>query len=64
MTLTRDQELWGMALWGEKQHGKNGAAFIDDKIGQLSRAKDNQGVALWQDVARRLEQLTLRRRPS
>lgn len=64
MTLTRDQELWGLALWVEKQHGESGAAFIDEKIGQLSRSNDNQGAALWQDVARRFGQLAQRQHPS
>ena len=29
MTLTRDQELWGMALWVEKHHGDAGHEFAD-----------------------------------
>ncbi|WP_417322415.1 DUF6961 family protein [Erythrobacter aureus] len=58
MTLTRDQEVWGMALWVEKHHGDSGRDFIDAKIEQLTRANEPDGVKLWQQVARRLEQLS------
>jgi hypothetical protein len=33
--LTRDKELWAMALWVEKHHGEDGAAFIAQRIKQL-----------------------------
>ena len=57
MTLSRDQELWGMALWVEKAHGSDGAQFIAEKIARLRGRGEEGGVALWQDVARRFEQL-------
>lgn len=60
MTLSRDQELWGMALWVEKYHGDAGSAFIDRKIAQLSGASEPEGAALWREVARRFEQLSER----
>jgi len=28
MPITREKELWGMALWVEKHHGENGWLFI------------------------------------
>jgi|TARA_R100001198_G_scaffold96918_1_gene89671 hypothetical protein len=57
LTLTRDQELWSMALWVEKHHGDAGHEFIASKIDQLTRAGEEKGVKLWQDVAHRYEQL-------
>ena len=57
MTLTRDQELWGMALWVEKHHGDAGHEFIASKIDQLTRAGEEEGAKLWQEVAHCLEQL-------
>ena len=61
LTLTRDQELWGMALWVEKHHGNAGAEFSASKIDQLSQAGEQDGARLWQDVARRYEQLAERK---
>ena len=59
--LTRDQELWGMALWVDKHHGDAGGEFIASKIDQLNRAGAQDGGRLWQNVARRYEQLVERR---
>ena len=60
LMLTRDQELWGMALWVDKHHGDAGGEFIASKIDQLNRAGEQDGARLWQDVARRYEQLAER----
>ena len=60
LTLSRDQELWGMALWVEKTHGSDGAHFIAEKIARLRGRGEEGGVALWQDVAHRFEQLSER----
>ena len=57
MTLNRDQELWGMALWVEKHHGDGGRDFIAAKIEELILANEPDGVKLWEEVARRIEQL-------
>ena len=57
LTLTPDQELWGMALWVEKYHGDAGHEFIASKIDQLTRAGEEYGAKLWQDVAQRYERL-------
>ena len=46
-----------MALWVEKHHGDGGRDFIDAKIEQLALANEPDGVKLWEDVARRFEQL-------
>tara|TARA_B100001179_G_scaffold135235_1_gene97223 strand:+ start:2062 stop:2253 length:192 start_codon:yes stop_codon:yes gene_type:complete len=59
--LTRDQELWDMALWVDKHHGDAGGEFIASKIDQLYQAGEQDGARLWQNVARRYEQLVERR---
>jgi len=55
--LTRDQEIWGIALWVEKNHGEGGSKFISEQIDRLATAGDDEGIALWREVARRYEQL-------
>jgi hypothetical protein len=57
MTLTRDQELWGMALWVEKAHGDRGPEFIAKRIDALARSGERDGARLWQEVARRFDRL-------
>lgn len=46
-----------MALWVEKHHGDAGHEFIASKIDQLTRAGEEDGAKLWQDVAHRFERL-------
>ena len=55
--MTRDQEIWGIALWVEKNHGERGSKFIAEQIGRLSTGGDDEGISLWREVARRYEQL-------
>lgn len=49
-----------MALWVEKNHGAHGPEFIAGQIARLRRRGEEGGVALWQDVAHRFEQLSER----
>ena len=56
-TMTRDQELWGIALWVEKQHGPDGPRFIAEQVGRLAIAGEADGVTLWRGVAERFDQL-------
>jgi hypothetical protein len=46
-----------MALWVEKTHGLNGPVFIAEQVGRLALNGEGGGVVLWQNVARRLQQL-------
>ena len=46
-----------MALWVEKHHGDEARDFIAAKTEQLALANEPDGVKLWEEVARRLEQL-------
>ena len=55
--MTREQEIWGVALWVEKNHGEGGSKFIAEQIGRLATGGDDEGISLWREVARRYEQL-------
>lgn len=57
MPLTRDQELWGVALWVEKTHAEAGWLFIAQQQDRLLAEGDLDGVAMWREVSRRHEQL-------
>lgn len=57
MKLTRDQELWGMALWVEKHHGENGWFHIAQQQDRLLAQGDFDGMKLWRAVGERFERL-------
>lgn len=57
MVLTRDQELWGVALWVEKNHGEDGTSYIASQVERLASEGDEAGVAMWRTVADRFDQL-------
>lgn len=56
--LTRDQELWAMALHVEREHGDNGPQFIAEQIERNRLAGEQGGVDLWEAVRRRFAQLS------
>jgi hypothetical protein len=56
-SMTRDQELWGVALWVETTHGAAGPAHIAGQITRLAKDGDEQGIAMWRAVADRYDQL-------
>lgn len=58
--MTRDQELWGVAAEVLNQHGENAPMFVAETIGALALAGETEGLATWQGIAHRLDQL---RRP-
>ena len=57
MVLTREQELWGMALWVERHHGDRGADFIRDRIDKLDADNQAEGARLWREVEKRFGEL-------
>jgi hypothetical protein len=57
MTVTRDQELWGIALWVEKTQGEAGWLHIAQQQDRLLAEGDLAGVAMWRAVSERYEQL-------
>ena len=54
--MTRDQELWGIALWLET-HGDDGPAHIASEVARLSALNDVDGIAMWRAVAERYDRL-------
>ena len=61
--VTREQELWAMALWVEKHHGENGWFHIVQRQDQLLAEGELGGVALWRKVGARFEALQRARKP-
>ncbi|QUL38139.1 hypothetical protein [Erythrobacter sp. JK5] len=55
--MTRDEEIWAMALWVEKHHGSDGWLFIAQKQDRLFAEGEFDGVKLWQDVGSKFEKL-------
>ena len=55
--MTRDQELWGVALWLDRTHGTNGANHIAQQVARLAAAGDEDGIAMWRAVAERYDRL-------
>lgn len=56
--MNRDQELWGMASMLLRQHGERAPVVVAERIGQLASEGEGEGVALWKEVAWRLERLS------
>ena len=57
MTLSREQELWAIALWVERNHGENGWLHIAQEQDRLLGSGDFEGVKLWRAVGQRFEKL-------
>jgi len=55
--LPDDRELWACAPQVERQHGEDAPRFVAERIGALAVAKDEEGIATWRAIARRLDQL-------
>lgn len=57
MTVTREQEVWAMALWVDREHGQDAEEFIAGKVLHFVERGDDGGKKLWEEVARRYVQL-------
>ncbi|WP_311270680.1 DUF6961 family protein [Sphingobium sp. WCS2017Hpa-17] len=55
--MTRDQELWGVASMMLNRHGQDAPVKVAERLGALAVAGEAEGVAMWQEVARRLQAL-------
>lgn len=55
--MTRDQELWGVALLVEKTHGERGPDRIAAQVARLAAEGDEEGIAMWRAVAERFDKL-------
>ena len=57
MTVTREQEVWAMALWVDREHGEDAEDFIAGKVLYFVGQRGEGGRKLWEEVARRYVQL-------
>ncbi len=55
--VTRDQELWALALSIERKHGAYGPRVIAETIGRYALEGEEGAVDLWKQVAERYERL-------
>jgi hypothetical protein len=55
--LTPDEELWGAALAILRIHGDGARIYVVERLGTLALAGDFDGVAVWQGIAARMEEL-------
>ncbi len=55
--VTPEQEIWGVALCGEKHHGADGPRHLAEQIGRLALAGEEGGIAMWKKVAARYSDL-------
>lgn len=53
MAVTREQELWAMAIWVDREHGDEGERYIAERVLYFDAQGDDGGKQLWMDVARR-----------
>jgi hypothetical protein len=57
MAVTREQELWAIALWVDREHGEDGERFIAERVLHFDTEGDDGGRQLWMNVARRFVEL-------
>ncbi|MCP5400424.1 MAG: hypothetical protein R3E11_09395 [Sphingobium sp.] len=58
MSTISDRELWACAAHVLKTHGTNAPRHVAERIGMLAVAGNNDGVATWQAIAKRMAALT------
>lgn len=56
--MLSDWELWAVAAAVESQHGDGAPLHVAERIGALALAGDIDGVAAWQAVAARLDNVS------
>lgn len=55
--MTHDQLLWGAVSMLMKQHGEHAPRKVAERIGALALEGDIAGVALWKDIACRMDMM-------
>jgi hypothetical protein len=55
--LTEEQILWGAVSMLMKQHGDEAPRKVAARIGKLAADGDMAGVALWKEIARRMDSM-------
>jgi len=58
MPVTREQEIWALALSVERKHGENAARYIAQRVAAFEQSGPPEAVSLWRQVQRRYEQLS------
>lgn len=58
--VTRDKELWAIALIVEQKKGSDGPLYIAEMIGEAALEGDQVGIDLWNAVAVRFSKLSTR----
>ena len=58
MAVTREQEIWALALSVERKHGENAARYIAQRVVAFEQSGPPEAVALWRQVQRRYKQLS------
>ena len=53
--MTEEQVLWGAVSMLMKQHGDEAPRKVAERIGSLAMEGDMAGVALWREIARRMD---------
>lgn len=47
MTVKREQELWALALWVEREFGDEGERFIAERVLHFALEAEEGGKHLW-----------------
>jgi hypothetical protein len=55
--MISDRVLWACANEVLQQHGDRAPVFVAERIGALALSGDEAGVATWQAIAARMDQL-------
>ena len=55
--LLEDWEVWACAQHVLRQHGARAPLHVAARIGELAIAGDGVGIATWQAIASRIDQL-------
>ena len=58
MPVTREQEIWALAVSVERKHGENAARYIAQRVTVFEQSGPQEAVALWRQVQRRYKQLS------
>ena len=58
LAMSKERELWAVALWVEKNHGDQGDLYIARRLDRLHTKGDADGVAMWWKVLERFEALS------
>ena len=57
VSVTREQNLWAMALRVDHEYGEDGERFITERVLHFDEIGHKAGKQLWMDVARRFVEI-------